>query len=163
MSAWFDNNAATADPGVLREAFKSMTWRMGQNDAEWDNSAAVVKRGAAAGLLDRGEFESFTRNFAMSNPGKCLELLAEVSNASPPLAAQTDSVIAGIVDRSSTATLNTLGSWLNSHKDFPLYDQAAGRFALRTNADDPAAAGQWAASIKDETLRVKTQEELKNH
>jgi hypothetical protein len=95
------------------------------------------------------------------DPGKCVELLADLSSVAPSFAGDADSVIANIVDRSSAESLNTLGTWLNTHKDHVLYDQTAAQFAVRTKVDDPGAAVHWAESIRDEALRVKTQDALK--
>ncbi|HEX2748092.1 MAG TPA: hypothetical protein VHM91_08850 [Verrucomicrobiales bacterium] len=158
--SWFDANKATATPQVVQSALKEMMWRMGQNLAEWDTSAEFFKRAAADGLLNRSHFDAFTRNLAGENPGRCLEFIASLP-PSPALQGSVDSMIGGIVERSSATTLNNVGAWLNSHKDTPLYDQTVHQYALRMNGDDPEAAARWAGTIKDENLRNTTLAALK--
>ena len=86
-----------------------------------------------------------------------MDLLSDLAGKSPEIRVRLNSTISRTVDLSASKTLNTLGTWLDAHRDHPLYDQTTHAFALRTRADDPEAALRWAATIQDELLRRKTQ------
>ena len=152
LSGWFEANSAHADPGVMQEALKGIMWRMGQSQKEWDASAEFVKRTAASGLLNRSNFETLTRNIVVAISSTAPSLIA----ASSTMASEAESIIGSIVSRSTASSINTLGEWLNTHKDHPLYDRTVQQFSVRMNANDPEAALQWAGTIKDESTRAQT-------
>ncbi len=157
---WFDNNDKAAGKEVMATAFSTIVGRLTQKSRTWDDAAEFLKQHAGDGFTGAAELSAFTGRVAPTEPGKCLELLSAVCNTSPAIAAQADTLITQTVEHSAEGSLDILGTWLNAHREHPLYDRVVQQFARRTQAEDSEAALRWAETIKDQTLREQTRAAL---
>ena len=156
VELWYHENSKTADPTVVNAAFSDIVNRMTQDPGQWGATVAFIKSQAETLDMSALSFSTINRRMAPLDPGKCLDLLHDLSQSSPTIQARVDSIIIETVENSTSTSLNNLGSWLNEHKDHPLYDRTIQQFAQHTRADDLESALRWAGTIKDETLRAET-------
>lgn len=159
--AWYENPSSIADPTVRQEAFARLLNRMTQGPENWDAAFAFMKSQASSVDLGAVNMEPLLRRVAPTQPGKCLDLLDDLAKSSPSLLPQLDGMIDATVENSTTSSLNTLATWLDTHRDHPLFDRTVSRFALRTSTDDAEAALHWAGTISDGKLRAETLAALK--
>jgi len=156
VQAWYETNTKTAEPAVVQAAFSSIMDRMAQSPQHWDEMFSFIKSQAETVDLGSIGFGVFFRRVAPTVPGKCLDLLSDLSQSSPAIAGQLDSMIGQTIEHSTSTSLNTLATWFQAHRDHPLYDRAVQQFARRTYADDPESALRWAETIKDDEVRTRT-------
>lgn len=156
MRDWFDSREKEVPPEVKEEAFKGIMWRMGQSLTEWDQAVNLFMDNPGDGLGNAGNFNALTRNIAPTEPGRCLDLIARLSEKWPGAGVQLDSMIRQTIEQSSITGLSTVGTWLNENKNHPLYDRSVHQFAIRTKQDDAEAAMRWAETIKEPSLRALT-------
>ncbi|HWB04687.1 MAG TPA: hypothetical protein VG796_16785 [Verrucomicrobiales bacterium] len=160
VKAWYDANIKSGRPDIMQTAFSSIVERMTQSPEQWDQIAGFIKNQPETVDTAAIAFGSMFRRIAPGSPGKCLDIIYDLSQSSPAVQSDLDSMIAQTVEHSTSTSLNTLATWLKDHRDHPLYDRTVHQFALRTRADDPVAAASWAETISDETLRQETKAAL---
>lgn len=160
VRAWFDKMAKEGASHITGAAVNEIVWRMSRSEQPAATVAEFLTPYAKESFVNAGSFRAFSTEVGQRNPGECMELLASLAGSCPAIAAETDALISHTVEASTAKSLNVMGDWLNQHREHPLYDRAASQFAFRTEADDPESARHWAATIKDDALRVSTQERL---
>lgn len=156
VESWYRETSKTADPMVVNAAFSDIVNRMTQDPGQWDATVTFIKSQAETLDMSALNFSTINRRMAPQNPGKCLELLHDLTQTSPAIQSRVDSIIIETVEQSTSTSLNNLGTWLNEHREHPLYDRTVQQFAQQTRADDLDSAMRWAGTIKDETLRAQT-------
>jgi hypothetical protein len=84
-----------------------------------------------------------------------LEWTERIAEKSP---AAVGEAVAGVVAHYARTDLDAAASWLNTHRDTPLYDQAAyGFLSASRDTISPASAQNWIQPIRDPALRARTE------
>lgn len=90
---------------------------------------------------------------ARNSPRETLDLLNDYLPQNQFLAETRGKFISQFVKVASNNTVNTIGDWLNEHRESPIYNDVARQFLTHVQSIDPDGAKAWAKSITDQAVR----------
>ena len=137
-----------------QQAFGGLTHRLGAL-GQGDPAAVeeVLLKPEIAPYLNAGNFASATRNAAALDPGRVIDLIADLPGSGEDgKVRDMRGMVSKTVHQSTLGTINNLGNWLSENADHPLYDMTTRFFVERAAREDPEAASQWAKTITDPDL-----------
>lgn len=153
---WFmDTAGGDGIDGVnLHQAFRALTWRLGALGAGDPGAVEeVLLRPEVAPFLTGGAFAGATRNAAGHNPGRVIDLIAELSErVEEGELRDMRHMVSQTVKQSTLSTIHNLGHWLQENPDHPLYDMTTRYFVEQAAREDPEGASDWAKTIGDPAL-----------
>ncbi len=159
LQRWFQQESQKPDHGLAQSAITALSIKLSQNPHQV-RAALDFLQGDAAAFATVESIKTVNFRLAATHVGECLELANTLAQKNPVIRKNQAVILADIVDQCSSVSLNTLGNWLNQHKDFPLHDQTVALFANKTHRDDPEAARSWINTIKDPAMREQALQTL---
>ena len=156
MAEWFKTTGASLEAEAKDRIFARTIDAFTQNQTAGGLQQAVAFLKATCAPEEKAFADGLQQmvwRSARHSPKETLDLLDDYLPQNQFLAETRDKFISQCVQMASNSTVNTIGEWLNEHRQSPIYNDVAGQFLTHVQSIDPEGAKAWAESIPDPAVR----------